>query len=331
MGTKEQLLTLLENNKGTFFSSEDIAGALHVSRTAVWKAVRSLRDEGYSISAVPNRGYSLSADTDILSAQGIRKYLAPVCRDLNIKVLPAVHSTNDLIREKATAGAPEGCTLIALHQTAGKGRRGHSFYSPAGTGIYMSILLRPKHCSAQDAAGLTTMAAVAACEAIENISGKTAMIKWVNDIFVNGKKCAGILTEASVSLENGLVDYAVLGIGINVLPPEEGFPDEISDIAGAAFTTPVSDGKNRLAAEFLNRFLTYYRKPERTGLFHRYRERCFVLGKTVRVISAGKSRAARVLDLDKDFRLFVEYEDGTQEHLLSGEISVRPLQDKSEF
>ena len=134
MGTKEQLLTLLENNKGTFFSGEDIAGALHVSRTAVWKAVRSLRMK-VTVSLLFNRGYSLSADTDILSAQGIRKYLAPVCRDLNIKVLPAVHSTNDLIREKATAGAPEGCTLIALHQTAGKGRRGHSFYSPAGTGI----------------------------------------------------------------------------------------------------------------------------------------------------------------------------------------------------
>lgn len=323
MGTKEQLLTLFENNKGVYFSGEDIADALSVSRTAVWKAVKALREEGYRIAAVPNRGYSLAEDTDILSAQGILRYLSPGFSMIRPEIFPVLDSTNRKVREQAAAGAAEGYTAIALHQTAGKGRRGHSFHSPAGTGIYMSILLRPADCTAQDAARLTTMAAVAACEAIEAVSGEKALIKWVNDIFVNEKKAAGILTEASVSLENGLLEYAVLGIGINALPPEEGFPDEISDIAGAVFREPVPDGKNRLAAEFINRFMTYYCSPQPGVLLTRYRERCFVLGRTVQVLSANGRRAARALELDEDFRLVVEYEDGGKEALCSGEISIK--------
>lgn len=323
MGTKEQLITLFENNKGIYFSGADIAEALSVSRTAVWKAVKSLREDGYRITAVPNKGYSLSEDTDILSVQGINKYLDPVCSTISPELFPVLDSTNRKVRKRASQGAPEGYTAIALQQTAGKGRRGHSFHSPAGTGIYMSLLLRPAGCSARDAARLTTMAAVAACEAIEAVSGETALIKWVNDIFVNGKKAAGILTEASVSLENGLLEYAVLGIGINVLPPEKGFPDDISPIAGAVFREPVSDGKNRMAAEFLNRFMTYYKNPEPADLLSRYRRRCFVLGQTVQVLSGSGSKTARAIDLDEDFRLIVEYENGDTEALYSGEISVK--------
>lgn len=323
MGTKEQLITLFENNKGVFFSGEDIAEALAVSRTAVWKAVKALREDGYRIAAVPNKGYSLAEDTDILSAQGISRYLNPDCSMIRPEIFPVLDSTNRKVRELAAGGSPEGYTAIALQQTAGKGRRGHSFHSPAGTGIYMSLLLRPDHCSAQDAPRLTTMAAVAACEAIESVSGQKALIKWVNDIFTGEKKVAGILTEASVSLENGLLEYAVLGIGINALPPEEGFPDDIRDTAGAVFDRPVSDGKNRLAAEFLNRFMTCYRNPDAGSLLARYRERCFVLGQTVQVLSANGARNARALDLDDEFRLVVEYENGEKEALCSGEISVK--------
>ena len=323
MKTKEQLLILFENNKGCYFSGEEIAEALSVSRTAVWKAVKTLRDDGYRIDAVPNRGYRLAEDSDILSAQGICRYLAPDCAMIRPEIFPVLDSTNRKVREQAAAGEPEGYTTIALQQTAGKGRRGHHFYSPAGTGIYMSLLLRPADLSAQDASRLTTTAAVAACEAIEDVSGKEALIKWVNDIFVNGKKAAGILTEASVSVENGLLEYAVLGIGINALPPEDGFPDDIRDIAGAVFDGPVSDGKNRLAAEFLNRFMSYYHAPQDAVLYSRYRERCFVIGRTVQVFSANGSRTAKVLDLGDDFRLIVEYENGEKEALISGELSVK--------
>ena len=265
----------------------------------------------------------VKTDNDILSAQGICRYLAPDCAMIRPEIFPVLDSTNRKVREQAAAGEPEGYTAIALQQTAGRGRRGHHFHSPAGTGIYMSLLLRPADLSAQDASRLTTAAAVAACEAIEAVSGKEALIKWVNDIFVNEKKAAGILTEASFSVENGLPEYAVLGIGINALEPDGGFPDEIRDIAGAVFDGPATDGKNRLAAEFLNRFTAYYRARQDAGLYSRYRERCFVIGRTVQVLSVNGNRTAEVLGLDDDFRLIVEYENREREALISGELSVK--------
>lgn len=322
MGTKEELLTLFENNKGMYFSGEDIAEKLSVSRTAVWKAVESLRSDGYNIDAVRNKGYSLSVETDILSEQGIRKYLETDCCDIVLNVLPSLSSTNTLVRERVAAGAREGYTVIANHQTEGRGRSGRSFYSPPDTGIYMSILLRPEGYTAQQAVRLTTMAAVAACEAIETVSGKNALIKWVNDIYVNEKKVSGILTEASIGLESGFLEYVVLGIGFNVSMPRDGFPDELNDIAGAIFEKIGSDTKNRLAAEFLNRFLAYYRMFPNTGYVEQYRRRSLVIGKEIQVMFPCGSKWATALDVDEECRLIVRYEDGSKESLSSGEISV---------
>ncbi|MBO5279215.1 MAG: biotin--[acetyl-CoA-carboxylase] ligase [Lachnospiraceae bacterium] len=323
MGTKEKLLALFEENKGTYFSGEDIAEKLAVSRTAVWKAVNSLRDEGYCIDAVQNKGYCLSINTDILSAQGIQKYLTPVCSDIELTVLPSVDSTNALVREKAASGACEGYTVIANMQTKGKGRIGRSFFSPSDTGIYMSLLLRPLNYSPQQAVKITTMAAVAACEAIEAVSNEKAQIKWVNDIYIRGKKVSGILTEASFGLENGFLDYAVLGIGINVYPPKDGFPKELQGIAGAVFRESHNDGKNHLAAEFLNHFMAYYVEREKADYVDKYRSRSLVIGKEIQVLFSDCQKKATALDIDKDCRLIVKYEDGNIESLSSGEISVR--------
>ncbi len=323
MGTKEKLLSLFEEQKGTYLSGEEIAERLSVSRTAVWKAVKSLRNEGYEIDAVPNKGYSLSVHTDILSAQGIQKYLNGACCDMELYVLPETGSTNTLLREKANAGAAEGCTIIAGAQTEGRGRMGRSFYSPADTGIYMSILLRPVELTPVQAVGLTTMAAVAACEAIEEVSGRQAQIKWVNDIFMDGKKVSGILTEAALGLESGSLDYVIVGIGINAYPPKEGFPQEIDRIAGAVFPKRQNDGKNHLAAAFLNRFMEYYSKKQNADYVEKYRERSLVIGKEIRVISSGGERKALALDVDKECHLLVRYEDGSTERLSSGEISIR--------
>lgn len=323
MGTKEKLLSLFEEQKGTYLSGEEIAERLSVSRTAVWKAVKSLRNEGYEIDAVPNKGYSLSVHTDILSAQGIQKYLNGACCDMELYVLPETGSTNTLLREKANAGAAEGCTIIAGAQTEGRGRMGRSFYSPADTGIYMSILLRPVELTPVQAVGLTTMAAVAACEAIEEVSGRQAQIKWVNDIFMDGKKVSGILTEAALGLESGSLDYVIVGIGINAYPPKEGFPQEIDRIAGAVFPKRQNDGKNHLAAAFLNRFMEYYSKKQNADYVEKYRERSLVIGKEIRVLSSGGERKALALDVDKECHLLVRYEDGSTERLSSGEISIR--------
>ena len=219
MSTKENILALFEENKGIYFSGEEIAVQLSVSRAAVWKAVNALRSDGYVIDAVPNKGYRLSMNTDILSVQGIEKYLDPQNRQLTIQVLPEVSSTNTMLREKANEEIPEGYVIIANGQTEGRGRRGRSFYSPVDTGIYLSILLRPKEIATNELTNLTSMAAVAACETIEEVSGQTPGIKWVNDIYIGGRKVSGILTEASISMENVSVEYVVVGIGFNVYLP----------------------------------------------------------------------------------------------------------------
>ena len=322
MKTKEHLLELFENNKGTYLSGETIAEKLSVSRTAVWKAVKALRDMGYAIDAVPNKGYSLSAETDILSVQGIQKYLTPISRDTELNIVASVNSTNTAVRSMAAAGVSEGYTVIANAQTNGRGRYSRTFYSPADTGIYMSILLRPCRFSSGDALRLTIMAAVAVCEAIESVSGRSAQIKWVNDIYMDGRKVCGILTEASLSLENNMLEYAVVGIGVNVNMPSDGFPDDIKNIAGAIFSHHKSDVKNHLTAEILNRFLSYYKSPQLPELTEKYKMRNFTLGKNIKVICQNSVKNAVAVDIDDDCHLIVEYHDGKREHLSSGEISI---------
>lgn len=327
MATKEELLKLFENNKGVYLSGEEIAEKLSLSRTAVWKAVNSLRKDGYRIDAVQNKGYCLAIDTDILSAEGILKYLEPVCSNLELTVLPVTDSTNSLLREMAAAGAPEGRCVIANSQTTGRGRLGRVFYSPADTGVYLSLLLRPGQCSAEQASKLTTMAAVAACEAIEDVSDEKASIKWVNDIYMNDRKVSGILTEASFDLESGYLEYAALGIGINIYPPNTGFPEEIKDIAGAVFRTPRNDGKNRVAAAFLNHFMEYYTAGNSADYAVRYRDRSFLIGRDINVLFRDGKRSATAIDVDQDCHLIVRYEDGSEDCLSSGEVSLR-LADK---
>ncbi|MDO5562850.1 MAG: biotin--[acetyl-CoA-carboxylase] ligase [Synergistaceae bacterium] len=323
MATKEKLLELFESNKGVYFSGEDIARALGISRAAVWKAVKALQGEGYSIDAVTNKGYCLSTNTDIISPQGIKKYLYGKCADIDVEVVQCAASTNALVREKANAGAPEGCVVVANEQSAGRGRLGRTFYSPSGAGIYMSLLLRPNNYPAQLAARVTTIAAVAMCEAIEAVSDEEAQIKWINDIFIRGKKVCGILTEASFGLENSMLEYAVLGLGINVYKPAGGFPKELAHVAGAIFDAQRDDMKNRLAAEFLNRFMAYYAELGKTDYVKKYRSRCFVIGRHVKVVSGSQTKNALVLGIDDECRLLVRYDDGSEESIFSGEISIR--------
>lgn len=323
MTTKEKLLELFESNRDVYFSGEDIAQKLSISRTAVWKAVKSLQNEGYAIDAVTNKGYCLLAQTDILSAQGIRKYLRPELLNMEISVMDVVTSTNALARDKANTDASKGYIVLANEQTAGRGRLCRSFFSPKNTGVYMSLLLRPQNYSAKQAVRITTMAAVAMCEAIEAVSDETATIKWVNDIFVRGKKVCGILTEGSFDFENGLLEYAVLGLGINVYQPKNGFPEEIASIAGSVFQHNQSDIKNRLVSEFLNRFYGYYTSPHQTDYVDHYRNRSFVIGKQVTLISANESKNAIAIGIDDECHLLVRYPDGTESCHSSGEISVR--------
>lgn len=337
--TKEALLELFEKNKGEFFSGEQIAEQLEISRTAVWKAVESLRAEGYDIESQRSRGYSLSKKSDIVSAQGMAPFFHKK-PDLDITVYDEVDSTNTLLKEMASDGAREGAVVISNSQTGGKGRMGRSFYSPLDTGLYISVLLRPSNIEPHRALRITTMAAVAACHAIEAVlpekekssgkkkSSEDPKIKWVNDIYMDGKKVAGILTEASVSMENGNLEYAVLGIGFNVYPPKGGFPDEIKDIAGSILSSKLPDAKNHIAASFLESFFSIYRDPDGAHYERAYKERSLVLRKAVDVIptGGGKKRRAKVLDITDECNLVVKYQDGPKEEavLSSGEVSIRP-------
>ena len=322
MTTKEKLLELLEGSREVYLSGEELAKTLAVSRAAVWKAVKSLQQEGYPIDAVTNRGYRLSRGGDRLSAPGIRKYLEPGYRDIPITVAEETRSTNTALRALAEAGAPEGTVYIAQGQTGGRGRMGRSFYSPAGTGLYLSLLLRPVSWKPARAAQLTAAAAAAMCEAIREVTGKEPGIKWVNDILLDGKKVCGILTEASFSMESGVLEYAVLGLGVNVYPPEGGFPEELEGVAGALLDAPGEDVRNRLAGEFLNRFLSGYEHPEDRSFLDTYRRRSVAVGREVTALSGGHERRAFAYAVDDDCRLLVRYDDGTEQALSYGEIRI---------
>ena len=233
MSTKKQLLQILSENENRFLSGSELAARLAVSRTAVWKAIGQLRKEGYRISSVQNKGHCLTSGSDVLTAAGVENYLKT--QGISVRYYREISSTNTVLKTMAAEGAREGLVLIAEEQTGGKGRMGRRFYSPPGSGLYMSILLRPGT-EASRSTGITACAAVAVALAIEELSGRPANIKWVNDIYMDKRKVCGILTEASVDCESGLLNYAVVGIGINTLVPAGDFPQELQTIAGSAKT-----------------------------------------------------------------------------------------------
>ena len=218
MKLKDRVLNELESNRGKTLSGAQLAQTLEVSRTAVWKAIEELRKDGFEISAATNKGYTLKSDDNSLSAEGIKAILGKTGYDIHVE--KTVTSTNTVLKELAKDGAPSGYVLLAQQQTAGKGRLGRRFYSPDKTGVYLSVILRPK-LTIENALFITTSAAVAVSRAIETISNNKvkAQIKWVNDVYVDNKKVCGILTEAAVDFESGGLEYAVLGIGVNILAP----------------------------------------------------------------------------------------------------------------
>ena len=320
--TREELLALLWQNADSYISGEELAKRLSVSRTAVWKAIGQLRDAGYTIESVSNRGYRLLSASDVLSEDGIRRHLKN--RALSIQVYKTITSTNTVLKSLAAEGAPAGLALVAGEQTAGRGRMGRSFYSPADSGLYLSLLLRP-NVSAVEATRLTACAAVAAAETIEELAGHPAQIKWVNDIFVGGRKVCGILTEASVDCENGMMRYVIIGLGVNTHVPAGDFPEELRGIAGAAFDADsIPELRCRLAAGILDRLAAYTEKPDDPKVFDSYKRRSLVLGKAVNILAPGKEPVpAQVLDLLEDYSLLVRLPDGTVKKLNSGEVSIR--------
>lgn len=242
-------------------------------------------------------------------------------RDVRLELHRVLSSTNDRARELARAGAPALTLVVAEEQTAGRGRQGRPFFSPAGTGVYMSLLLRPERLDRPEQ--ITAAAAVAAARAVEHISGRAADIKWVNDVYVDGRKTVGILTEAGATADGAA--WAVLGIGVNLLPPEGGFPDELAGIAGAVLPIGGQEVRGRLIACILNEFMTLYPGAAEQTLLAEYRRRDFLHGKEVYIIQNQAEEKVLAVGIDDAFRLIVRRADGTAMHLNAGEVHIKPL------
>lgn len=327
VAVKDNIIEYLELNRGSYISGEQLATKLSISRTAIWKAIKRLQEEGYNIEAATNKGYRLAENTDVLSVGGVEKYLK--AKGVRLEILKSVDSTNEAI--KLRVNEDEGLVVAALEQTAGKGRLGRSFYSPNDTGIYFSILLKPD-IATEDITLLTAIAALSVCEAIEKCTDKQPSIKWVNDVFVDGKKVSGTLTQASFSIEDFGVEYVIVGIGINVYSPENGFLEDLKDIAGALCEHKNGNLKNRILAEILNSFFCYYRNFDSREYIQKYRDRSFLIGKNINVISTKNisshtentnAKPAVAIAIDDSCRLVVRYEDGKEEALSTGEVSIR--------
>lgn len=249
--------------------------------------------------------------------------LTPDAADVRLHVFDSVTSTNDLLRDAAANGAPEFTVFAAKQQTAGKGRQGRQFYSPPQTGLYLSILFRPQ-IRPEDTLALTPMAAVAAADAVEQCTGQNVQIKWVNDLLLGGKKTCGILAESQFS-DADTLDYVIVGIGINLLEPPQGFPPEIKDIAGAVYP-PDADAETAFrdcAAALISALMREYRGLTEKRYLAGYRSRLCMLGQTVTVCENGTERPAQALAVDDDLRLLVRYPDGTEQWRATGEIRIR--------
>ncbi len=318
MSVKDEALRFFEENSSSYTSGQTIADKLGVSRSSVWKAVKALEKEGYIFEGYTNRGYRLVSSRDILSAEGIRKHLVKF-PGIPIYYFDEIDSTNRQAKELANAGSAEGTLVVADCQKAGRGRLGRSFFSPPGVGIYFTLIIRPESLF-DNAPLITTAASVAVAKAVRERCGKDAVIKWVNDVYISGKKICGILTEAVTDMESGTVESAVIGIGINFFPGS--FPDEIKDIAAPVFTEKGSVSRNELTAAVVDELLDIITHLPDKSFMKTYRELSMVIGKDVVCFRGNTRFEGRVLDVDDLGGLVIETDKGT-EVLRSGEVTLR--------
>ena len=321
MMVKSRLLELLEKHKGETLSGEDIGRELSCTRAAVWKAVKSLREEGYPIEAGPNKGYVLARESNLLSAEGIRLFLDDP--QVDIQIFDEINSTNLEARQAAVSGkAGHGSFVVALEQTAGRGRRGREFYSPRGSGIYLSVVLEPRG-TLEGSLLITTAAATAVYKAVQDVCGIELGIKWVNDLYRDGKKVCGILTEAVTDFESGNIEFAIVGIGLNLYVEASHLSEELREVAGGIYPDQESAGvadRNRLVAQIVNHLLE---ETKDLKLSEVYVAHNLVPGREITIVDGENSRTARALSICEDGRLLVEETDGTQQKLSFGEISIK--------
>ena len=322
---RSRILELLRKAGEAYMSGEEIAGKLGVSRTAVWKHVKELREAGYKIKSRSRSGYTLEETPDCLLPGEIKNGLRTRFVGKDIVFFEEVDSTNRVAKQLAQKGAAAGAVVVAEAQGKGRGRLERPYFSPAGKGIWFSVILRP-HILPQEAPKCTLLAAVAVAMAMKRF-GLKAEIKWPNDILHEGKKLTGILTEMSAELDR--VNYIVIGTGVNVNMEEKDFPEELR---GKATSLAIMKGEKlprvaffQAVLEALDELCTVLEEEGFAPIVARWREYAVTLGQDVHVIGAtGRgSFDGRAVDIDEEGALLVETADGVR-RVLAGDVSIRP-------
>ncbi|MCQ2592031.1 MAG: biotin--[acetyl-CoA-carboxylase] ligase [Treponema sp.] len=355
MGTKEKVLEILLSKQEMPVSGEFLAEQCGISRAAIWKAVKSLRDKGFDIQGTTNGGYVLTGTGDVFSLENLSLSLEkayPSLKNSHIECFKEIDSTNTyakkILSENGSFRLLDGTLtergkkyhnsiIVSECQTAGRGRLGRTFYSPAKTGIYLSVIYCPEG-GITEPAKLTAFSAVAVCRVIKRLYNVSAQIKWINDIFAGNdfsspKKIAGILTEGFTNFETGTIESAVIGIGINIQDNPEYFPEEVAKIAGS-ITEASSEKENkvtrcRLAAEIAGEVLSIMEEPT-AKVIREYKDLSFLIGQTITVHpiigNNTKDYQAKAIDIDESAGLVVELSDGSKRTLNSGEVSLHSSQ-----
>lgn len=314
MSLKSDVLDYLCAHDGEYVSGEALAQKFNKSRAAVWKAIKAAQNDGVRIEAVTKRGYRLLPENDIFDEKSIKRLLDFDCK---VVYFDSIDSTNTQAKRMLNDGESDVFLVVAGEQTAGRGRQGKSFYSPADTGVYMTLTVHP-NTVIQNAVGITTAACVAVCRAIEKTVNIIPQIKWVNDVYVNDKKVCGILTEAVTDFETQTVSSVVIGIGINI--STEHFPDGVENAASlntkvkrAELVSSVANELNKTVCADFCEYIDYYRQHS------------MLIGRDIYFVRNGEKIFAKTVGIDADGGLEVLLENGEKETLRSGEITVRKV------
>lgn len=321
---KEKILRLLRSADG-YISGQELCNRFGVSRTAVWKAINQLKEAGYEIEAQQNKGYRLMAAPDLMTEAEIKSLMHTEWVAKEVLYFDTIDSTNTKAQELAEKGYPSGTLVVADKQESGKGRRGRSWVSPSGTGIFMTLMIKPD-INPNNASMLTLVAALAVAKAITSVTGEEALIKWPNDIVVNGKKVCGILTEMNAQFD--YINHIVVGIGINV--HNESFPEEISQMASSLMIE--AGGKRfhraQIIAETMSYFEQYYdtflKTQDLSALVREYDELLVNRNKSVRVLDPKEPFDGKAMGITPKGELIVETWE-SRKLVSSGEVSVRGI------
>lgn len=321
---KEEILRLLRSADG-YISGQELCNRFGVSRTAVWKAINQLKEAGYEIEAQQNKGYRLMAAPDLMTEAEIKSLMHTDWVAKEVLYFDTIDSTNTKAQELAEKGYPSGTLVVADKQESGKGRRGRSWVSPSGTGIFMTLMIKPD-INPNNASMLTLVAALAVAKAITSVTGEKAMIKWPNDIVVNGKKVCGILTEMNAQFD--YINHIVVGIGINV--HNESFPEEISQMASSLMIE--AGGKRfhraQIIAETMSYFEQYYdtflKTQDLSALVREYDELLVNMNKAVRVLDPKEPFDGKAMGITPKGELIVDTWE-SRKLVSSGEVSVRGI------